>query len=62
MKCVNCKHCIGTDDTEHYYLCEIGGVLEAVEECIANDDNMGCDYYVADSDDDYTARCNQRIN
>lgn len=51
MKCVNCKNCIGYD--EGFYICQIGEDLEAIEECIANDDNQGCDLFVDDMDDDY---------
>lgn len=53
MKCVNCKHCLNFENG--YYFCIIGDEVELVEECIANDDNLGCDMYDEDSDDDTAA-------
>ena len=37
-----------------YYICNVNG-YDMVEECIANDDNIGCDLFVPDNDDDFTA-------
>lgn len=54
MKCVNCKNCVGFENG--YYFCKMYDGYrtewEMIEECIANNDLMECDFYVDDMDDD----------
>lgn len=52
MKCVNCKHCVNY--CEGYYWCDLLDDIELIEECVANDDNLGCDGYDEDSNDNFT--------
>lgn len=47
VKCVECKNC--KNFTEGYYWCyQPDSSYELIEECIANDDTMGCDLFVPD--------------
>lgn len=54
MRCVNCIHCI--DFKENYYVCNFLDEYNLIEECVANDDSMVCDFYEQDRNDNFTER------
>lgn len=54
-KCVECKFCIGYDSISKCYICSATDDIEFIEVSWAMDDELECDLYVNDSNDDTTA-------
>lgn len=55
MKCKNCKWCIGYDVISHCFICEATNDIEYIEPDWAEDDELGCDLFVNNCNDDATA-------
>lgn len=54
-KCRNCKCCVGYDVISGCYICDATEEMDYIDPDWADDDDLGCDLYVYNSDDDTTA-------